>query len=194
MKKTYLQIGTTALLALILLTGCSNNAQNKTKASLSKSESSSLAKESADDLVEEDKAFDDNEASEDSVEESTNDDSMNTTSESQTSTFSMPNTKTSSIQLTGGSSVTVPRVQPNQSSSISSTTNVINSPDQAIAAAKAKYGDQNGKIHWNCMIDGTTGKAINDGYYFVKGTADDGTMTGTQYSLRVYPDGTIKEN
>lgn len=193
MKKTYLQIGTTALLALILLTGCSNNAQNKTKASLSKSESSSLAKESADDLVEEDKAFDDNEASEDSVEESTNDDSTNTTSESQTSTFSMPNTKTSSIQLTGGSSVTIPRIQSNRLST-SSANNVINSPEQAIAAAKAKYGDQNGKIHWACMTDGTTGKAINDGYYFVKGTADDGTMTGTQYSLRVYPDGTIKEN
>ncbi len=194
MKKGHLQIGATALLALLLLTGCSNNAQNKTKASLSKSESSSLAKESADDLAEEDNAFDDNESSEDSIEESTNDDSENTSSESQTSTFSMPNTKTSSIQLSGGSSVTIPKFQPNQSSSISSTTNVINSPDQAIAAAKAKHGDQNGKIHWNCMIDGTTGKAINDGYYFVKGTADDGTMTGTQYSLRVYPDGTIKEN
>lgn len=193
LKKTYWQVGTTAILALLLLTGCSNQSY-KTTTSRDKAESSSLAKESANDLTEDDDSLDDNEADEDSVDVDGNDNSENTTTKSQASSFSMSDVKIPSIQLSGGSSVTVPKVQPNQSSSISSTTNVINSPDQAIAAAKAKYGDQNGKIHWNCMIDGTTGKAINDGYYFVKGTADDGTMTGTQYSLHVYPDGTIKEN
>ena len=193
LKKPYLQIGTTAILALLLLSGCSNQS-HKTTTSRDKAESSSLTKVSANDLTEHDDSLDDNEVDEDSANVDGNDNSENITTKSQASSFSMSDVKIPSIQLSGGSSVTVPKVQPNQSSSISSTTNVINSPDQAIAATKAKYGDQNGKIHWNCMIDGTTGKAINDGYYFVKGTADDGTMTGTQYSLRVYPDGTIKEN
>lgn len=195
LKKTYLQIGTTAILALLLLSGCSNQS-HKTTTSRDKAESSSLAKESSTDtdLMEDDDSLDDNKADESSVDAYGNDYSENTATKSQASSFSMSDVKIPSIQLSGGSSVTVPKVQPNKSSSTSSIANVINSPDQAIAAVKAKYGDQNGKIHWNCMIDGTTGKAINDGYYFVKGTANDGTMTGTQYSLRVYPDGTIKEN
>lgn len=186
------------LICAVVLTGmslaaCSNQS---TKEKLKQSEASSLAEESSDtlDKTSDEELFSDDDESTDATENASNANAETTENKSSTSSFSAPSVNTSSIQLSGGSSVTVPKVQSNQSSSISSTTNVINSPDQAIAAAKAKYGDQNGKIHWNCMIDGTTGKAINDGYYFVKGTADDGTMTGTQYSLRVYPDGTIKEN
>lgn len=76
------------------------------------------------------------------------------------------------------------------------SSNGVDSADSAVAAARAKYGDQNGYIHWGYMIDGTTGQPIRnaDGSYFVKGTADDGTMTGTQYSLNVYPDGSITSN
>lgn len=46
------------------------------------------------------------------------------------------------------------------------------------------------------MIDADTGQPIRnaDGSYFVKGTADDGTMTGTQYSLNVNSDGSMTSN
>lgn len=72
----------------------------------------------------------------------------------------------------------------------------VNNADDAVARARAKYGDQNGYIHWGYMTDYRTGQPIRnpDGSYFVKGTADDGTMTGTQYSLNVYPDGSITSN
>lgn len=72
----------------------------------------------------------------------------------------------------------------------------INNADDAVNAAHSKYGDQNGYIHWGYMIDAETGQPIRnaDGSYFVKGTADDGTMTGTQYSLNVYPDGSMTSN
>lgn len=72
----------------------------------------------------------------------------------------------------------------------------VNSADAAVAAAKAKYGDQNGRVHWGYMIDGETGQPIRnaDGSYFVKGTADNGTMTGTEYSVNVHPDGSISSN
>lgn len=74
--------------------------------------------------------------------------------------------------------------------------NSINSAQDAVNAARAKYGDENGYIHWNYMIDGETGQPIRnqDGSYFVKGTANDGTMTGTQYSINVNPDGTMTSN
>ncbi len=96
-----------------------------------------------------------------------------------------------SMNFPDGSSVNVQKPQVNVSKS---TANTSEAADQAVAIAKAKYGDSN--IHWNYMIDGSTGQPIKnpDGSYFVKGTADNGTMTGTQYSLRVYPDGTIKDN
>lgn len=72
----------------------------------------------------------------------------------------------------------------------------INNADDAVNAAHSKYGDQNGYIHWGYMIDAETGQPIRnaDGSYFVKGTANDGTMTGTQYSLNVYPDGSMTSN
>ncbi|MCI1926456.1 MAG: hypothetical protein LKJ41_05705 [[Lactobacillus] timonensis] len=105
-------------------------------------------------------------------------------------------------QPASSSAVSSSTKQSNQQSTQSSNNQQLSSPqgvnnaDQAVAAARAKYGDQNGYIHWGYMIDGDTGQPsrFDDGSYFVKGTANDGTMTGTQYSLRVYPDGSIVSN
>lgn len=112
-------------------------------------------------------------------------------SDTQVDVSTATNMNISSMNFPDGSSVNVQKPQVNVSKN---TANTSEAADQAVATAKAKYGDSN--IHWNYMIDGSTGQPIKnpDGSYFVKGTADDGTMTGTQYSLRVYPDGTIKNN
>lgn len=71
----------------------------------------------------------------------------------------------------------------------------VNNADDAVAAARAKYGDNGGSVHWGYMTD-ESGQPIRnaDGSYFIKGTADDGTMTGTQYSINVYPDGSTTSN
>lgn len=71
----------------------------------------------------------------------------------------------------------------------------VNNADDAVAAAKAKYGDDGGRVHWGYMIDASTGQPIRnaDGSYFVKGT-DDQTMSGTRYSVNVNPDGSMTSN
>lgn len=73
--------------------------------------------------------------------------------------------------------------------------NGVNNAQAAVNAARAKYGDDNGSVHWNYMIDGETGQPIRnaDGSYFVKGT-DGQTMSGTRYSVNVYPDGSMTSN
>ena len=45
------------------------------------------------------------------------------------------------------------------------------------------------------MIDASTGQPIRnaDGSYFVKGT-DNQSMSGTRYSVNVYPDGSTTNN
>ena len=82
------------------------------------------------------------------------------------------------------------------SNSQKSASKGVNNADDAVAIAKAKYGDNGGAIHWGYMIDGETGQPIrnSDGSYFVKGTTNNGTMTGTQYSINVYPDGSTTSN
>lgn len=72
----------------------------------------------------------------------------------------------------------------------------VNNANDAVARARSKYGDNGGSVHWGYMIDASTGQPIRnaDGSYFVKGTANDGTMTGTQYSVNVYPDGSTTTN
>lgn len=72
----------------------------------------------------------------------------------------------------------------------------VNNADQAVAAARAKYGDNNGNVHWTYMVDADTGQPIRnpDGSYFVKGIANNGTMTGTEYSVNVGTDGSISSN
>ena len=98
----------------------------------------------------------------------------------------------SSVSSSVGSSSNSQQAQQGQQTQQSAQQGVNN----ADAAARAKYGDQNGRVHWGYMIDGSTGQPIRnaDGSYFVKGTADNGTMTGTEYSVNVYPDGSITSN
>lgn len=77
-----------------------------------------------------------------------------------------------------------------------STKNAINSADEAVALAKAVYGDNNGDWQWVCLSD-NNGYLIDDQYYFVKAISKsslkNGSMTGTAKSIRIYTDGSIKE-
>ncbi len=73
----------------------------------------------------------------------------------------------------------------------------VNNADEALAAARAKYGDGNGNYHWTVMYDAGTGQPIRnaDGSYFVKAIdPTQGTMTGTAQSVNVYPDGSMTNN
>lgn len=84
-----------------------------------------------------------------------------------------------------------------QSQGDSSQQSGINNADQALAAARAKYGDGNGNYHWTVMYDADTGQPIrnDDGSYFVKAIdPTQGTMTGTAQSVNVYPDGSMTNN
>lgn len=129
------------------------------------------------------KVADDNDYSTSSSATQSNDNSSSTQNQKQ-------QTSQSQIKDTGSQS------QQTSPTKNSNSSNVIGNAQDAVNAARAKYGDNNGNVHWNYMIDGTTGQPIKnpDGSYFVKGTADDGTMTGTQYSVNVHPDGSITEN
>lgn len=73
----------------------------------------------------------------------------------------------------------------------------INNAQDALNAAKAKYGDGNGNYQWTIMYDASTGQPIRnaDGSYFVKAIdPTQGTMTGTAQSVNVYPDGSMTNN
>lgn len=63
---------------------------------------------------------------------------------------------------------------------------VVHNADEAVTLAREKYGDDNGEVRWGVMGD----EPLDDGAWFVKGT-DSKTMSGSRYSLRVYPDGRI---
>lgn len=84
-----------------------------------------------------------------------------------------------------------------QSQGSSQSNSNINNADQALAAARSKYGDGNGNYHWTVMYDASTGQPIrnDDGSYFVKAIdPTQGTMTGTAQSVNVYPDGSMTNN
>ena len=86
---------------------------------------------------------------------------------------------------------------PQQSTSQSSNNGQINNANDALNAAKAKYGDGNGNYHWTVMYDADTGQPVRnaDGSYFVKAIdPTQGTMTGTAQSVNVYPDGSMTNN
>ncbi|MDO5009094.1 MAG: hypothetical protein Q4E15_09375 [Lactobacillus johnsonii] len=86
---------------------------------------------------------------------------------------------------------------PQQSTSQSSNNGQINNANDALNAAKAKYGDGNGNYHWTVMYDADTGQPMKnaDGSYFVKAIdPTQGTMTGTAQSVNVYPDGSMTNN
>lgn len=84
-----------------------------------------------------------------------------------------------------------------QSNNSQSSSQGVNNADEALAAARAKYGDGNGNYHWTVMYDAGTGQPIRnaDSSYFVKAIdPTQGTMTGTAQSVNVYPDGSMTSN
>lgn len=110
------------------------------------------------------------------------------------------NTSSSKVASTSSEKVSSQSQQQNNQSNVSHTTqqaNGINNAQDALNAAKAKYGNGNGNYHWTIMYDASTGQPIRnaDGSYFVKAIdPTQGTMTGTAQSVNVYPDGSMTNN
>ena len=110
------------------------------------------------------------------------------------------NTSSSNADSTSSEKANNQTQQQNNQSNVSHTTqqaNGINNAQDALNAAKAKYGDGNGNYQWTIMYDADTGQPIRnaDGSYFVKAIdPTQGTMTGTAQSVNVYPDGSMTNN
>lgn len=110
------------------------------------------------------------------------------------------NTSSSKVTSTSSEKASSQTQQQNNQSNVSHTTqqaSSINNAQDALNAAKAKYGDGNGNYHWTIMYDASTGQPIRnaDGSYFVKAIdPTQGTMTGTAQSVNVYPDGSMTNN
>ena len=110
------------------------------------------------------------------------------------------NTSSSKVASTSSEKASSQSQQQNSQSNVSHTTqqaSSINNAQDALNAAKAKYGDGNGNYHWTIMYDADTGQPIRnaDGSYFVKAIdPTQGTMTGTAQSVNVYPDGSMTNN
>ena len=103
---------------------------------------------------------------------------------------------TSSSKSQQGQNSTTPS-QTQQNNPQAANNGQINNAQDALNAAKAKYGDGNGNYHWTVMYDAGTGQPIRnaDGSYFVKAIdPTQGTMTGTAQSVNVYPDGSMTNN
>ena len=113
---------------------------------------------------------------------------QNTSSSSSTSQKNTNNKQSSQSQQQSSQSNT---------NHASQQANGINNAQDALNAAKAKYGDGNGNYQWTIMYDAGTGQPIRnaDGSYFVKAIdPTQGTMTGTAQSVNVYPDGSMTNN
>ena len=110
------------------------------------------------------------------------------------------NTSSSKAASTSSEKASSQTQQQNNQSNVSHTTqqaSSINNAQDALNAAKAKYGDGNGNYQWTIMYDAGTGQPIRnaDGSYFVKAIdPTQGTMTGTAQSVNVYPDGSMTNN
>lgn len=82
------------------------------------------------------------------------------------------------------------------SSSTPRTSQTVDSPNAAIALAESTYGNNNGDWQWVCLYD-NNGYLMDNQYYFVKAISQselqNGSMTGTAKSVRVYIDGRIVE-
>ena len=110
------------------------------------------------------------------------------------------NTSSSDADSTSSEKASNQVQQQNNQSNVSHTTqqaSSINNAQDALNAAKAKYGDGNGNYQWTIMYDAGTGQPIRnaDGSYFVKAIdPTQGTMTGTAQSVNVYPDGSMTNN
>lgn len=103
---------------------------------------------------------------------------------------------TSSSKSQQGQNSTTPS-QTQQNNPQAANNGQINNAQDALNAAKAKYGDGNGNYQWTIMYDAGTGQPIRnaDGSYFVKAIdPTQGTMTGTAQSVNVYPDGSMTSN
>ena len=112
----------------------------------------------------------------------------------QSSSSSASSTSSSKSQQ-GQNSTTPSQTQQNNPQAVNN--GQINNAQDALNAAKAKYGDGNGNYHWTVMYDAGTGQPIRnaDGSYFVKAIdPTQGTMTGTAQSVNVYPDGSMTNN
>lgn len=123
-----------------------------------------------------------------------------TQSSSSSAVSSQSNSQASqtSTQRSGQNSSQQQAVQSAQQSNSQQANNgQINNAQDALNAAKAKYGDGNGNYHWTIMYDADTNQPIQnpDGSYFVKAIdPTQGTMTGTAQSVNVYPDGSMTNN
>ena len=123
-----------------------------------------------------------------------------TQSSSSSAASSQSNSQASqtSTQQSGQNSSQQQAVQSTQQSNSQQANNgQINNAQDALNAAKAKYGDGNGNYHWTIMYDADTNQPIQnpDGSYFVKAIdPTQGTMTGTAQSVNVYPDGSMTNN
>lgn len=92
---------------------------------------------------------------------------------------------TDSSSSASQSSTASSAVSSSSSSAESVSTAAISNSSQAVAAAKAKYGDHNGDWKWGCMYS-------SDGDYFVKAISKSSkTMTGTAMSVIVHSDGSM---
>lgn len=166
-----------ALLAGISLTACSNSASQKSN---KKSSSSSVTTTKA---VKHHKV---------------RKESKKDTQSSSSSVASSQSNSQTSTQQSGQNSSQQQAVQSAQQSNSQQANNgQINNAQDALNAAKAKYGDGNGNYHWTVMYDADTGQPMKnaDGSYFVKAIdPTQGTMTGTAQSVNVYPDGSMINN
>ena len=170
-----------ALLAGISLTACSNTASQKSN---KKSSSSSVTTTKA--------------VKRHKVRKESEKDTQSSSSSAVSSQSNSQASQTSTQQSGQNSSQQQAVTQaPQQSTSQSSNNGQINNANDALNAAKAKYGDGNGNYHWTVMYDADTGQPARnaDGSYFVKAIdPTQGTMTGTAQSVNVYPDGSMTNN
>ena len=167
-----------ALLAGISLTACSNTASQKSN---KKSSSSSVTTTKA--------------VKHHNVHKESKKDTQSSSSSAVSSQSNSQASQTSTQQSGQNSSHQQAVQSAQQSNSQQANNGQINNAQDALNAAKAKYG--NGNYHWTIMYDADTNQPIQnpDGSYFVKAIdPTQGTMTGTAQSVNVYPDGSMTNN
>ena len=169
-----------ALLAGISLTACSNSASQKSN---KKSSSSSVTTTKA--------------VKHHKVRKESKKDTQSSSSSAVSSQSNSQASQTSTQQSSQNGSQQQAVQSAQQSNSQQANNGQINNAQDALNAAKAKYGDGNGNYHWTIMYDADTNQPIQnpDGSYFVKAIdPTQGTMTGTAQSVNVYPDGSMTNN
>ncbi|KRM29513.1 hypothetical protein [Limosilactobacillus panis] len=174
-----------AILAGLSLAGCNNLASQSHKAA-SSSSSTKVVKHHKDNKKANRASHKDKQSSSSSSQAINN--SSNTTSQQGGNSSQQTTAQSNSNNSNGGQQ---------QAQGSSQSNGSINNADQALAAARAKYGDGNGNYHWTVMYDASTGRPARnaDGSYFVKAIdPTQGTMTGTAQSVNVYPDGSMTNN